>query len=118
MDLVHHLLVLLHLLGMAAVVGSAVFVARGRVTPALLWGARAQVLTGLLLVGLLEAGDEPVNHPKVGVKLVVAIAVAACAEIAAGRSRRGAGEQVTLVHAAGALAVLNTAVAVLWTSSS
>jgi hypothetical protein len=118
MDLVHHLLVLLHLLGMAAVVGSAVFVARGRATPALVWGARAQVLTGLLLVGLLEAGDDPVNHAKIGVKLVVALAVAACAEIAAGRVRRGGGEQPQLVTGAGGLAVLNTAVAVLWTSSS
>ena len=37
---------------MAAIVGSAVFVARGVATPALLWGARAQLVTGILLVGL------------------------------------------------------------------
>ena len=114
MDLVHDLLVLLHLLGMAAIVGSAVFVARGRVTPALLWGARAQVLTGILLAGLASAGDDPVNTTKLGVKLVVAIAVAACVEIANGGKRRGTGERAQLVTAAGALAVLNTAVAVLW----
>lgn len=115
MDLVHGLLVLLHLLGMAAIVGSAVFVARGRVTPALVWGARAQVVTGILLVGLAEAGDDPVDNTKVAVKLVVAIAVAACAEIANGGVRRGRGERAQLVTAAGALAVLNTAIAVLWT---
>lgn len=114
MDLLTDLVVVLHLLGLAAIVGSAVFVARGVPTSALVWGARAQLVTGLILVGLAQAGDDSVNHTKVGVKLLVAIAVAACAEIAAGRERRGQGKP-ELVHAAGALAVLNTLVAVLWT---
>ena len=43
MDLLVNVFVVLHLLGMAAIIGSAVFVARGAVTPALLWGARAQL---------------------------------------------------------------------------
>ncbi|MEO7267751.1 MAG: hypothetical protein ABIW49_00895 [Knoellia sp.] len=117
MDFLINVFVVLHLLGLAAIIGSAVFVARGVPTPALVWGARAQIITGLILVGLGEAGDEPLNHTKIGVKLLIAIAVAACAEIAAGRERRGQGNP-QLVHAAGALAVLNTLVAVLWTSAS
>ena len=114
MDLLHDLLLFLHVLGVAAIVGSAVFVARGRVTPALLWGARAQIVTGLLLVAVAEAGDhDPVNNAKIGVKLVVALAVVACAEIANARSKRG--DLVpNLVNAAGALALVNTAVAVFW----
>lgn len=118
MEFVEHVLVLLHLLGMAAIIGSAVFVARGKVTPALVWGARAQLVTGLLLVGVVEAGDEPVNHAKIGVKLLVAVAVAACAEIAAAKERKGQGSRPQLVRVAGWLAVLNAAVAVLWTSAS
>ncbi|MGL4175263.1 MAG: hypothetical protein ACRCSN_04225 [Dermatophilaceae bacterium] len=114
MELVQNLVVLAHLLGMAAIVGSAVFVARDRVTPALVWGSRMQVLTGIVLVGLAEALDDDVDHVKVGVKLVVGIAVAGCAEVAAGRSRRGAGSVVPLVRAAAGLALLATAVAVLW----
>ena len=71
MEILEHLLVLAHLLGMAAIVGSAVFVARGAVTPALVWGARAQLLTGILLVGLAEAGDDDhLNNTKIAVKLV------------------------------------------------
>jgi hypothetical protein len=115
MELVSHVLVVLHLIGMAAIVGSAVLVARGLVTPALVWGARAQLVTGLLLVGLAEMGDETVNNAKIAVKLLVAVAVAACAEIARARAR-GDRPVATLVTAAGWLAVLNTAVAVLWTS--
>ena len=113
MEIVEHLVVLVHLLGMAAIVGSAVFVARGTVTPALVWGARAQLVTGLLLVGLAEMGDGDVNHAKVGIKLLVAIAVAACAAIAAAKAKKG-DERAQLVTAAGALALLNTAIAVLW----
>ncbi|KRE62105.1 hypothetical protein [Nostocoides sp. Soil756] len=118
MTLLENVFVLLHLLGMAAIVGSAVFVARGRSTPALLWGARAQIVSGLILVGIAGAGTDPVNHAKIGVKLVIAIAVAACAEIAAAKVRKGEGERPQLVTAAGALAVLNAAIAVLWVSGS
>jgi hypothetical protein len=114
MDFVKDLFVLLHLVGMAAVVGGWIAVVRApKIIPAILWGARAQVLTGLLLVGIHEMGDDPVNNAKVGVKLLVALAVAACAEIANARQKRGE-PKPTLVGAAGALALLNTAIAVLW----
>ena len=114
MEILENLLVLAHLLGMAAIVGSAVFVARGVATPALLWGARAQLVTGLLLVGVAQAGDDPVNNTKIGVKLVIAVAVVACAEIAAAKERKGEGARPQLVTAAGVLALVNTAIAVLW----
>jgi uncharacterized membrane protein HdeD (DUF308 family) len=114
MDFVKDLFVLLHLVGMAAVVGGWIAVVRApKVIPANLWGARAQVLTGLLLVGIHEMNDDPTNNTKVAVKLLVALAVAACAEIANARQKRGE-PNPTLVNAAGALALLNTAVAVLW----
>ena len=112
MDALKIVVLVLHLLGLLAIVGSVV-VKRGVPTPALVWGARAQILTGLALVGINEAGDGDVNHTKIAVKLLVALGVAACAEIAAGRERRGQGNP-NLVHAAGALAIVNTLVAVLW----
>jgi len=113
MQVIEHLVLLLHLFGMAAIVGSAVFIARGAATGALVWGARAQLVTGLILVGILEAGTDPVNHAKIGVKLLIALIVVACAEVAAVRSRKGEARP-ELVTASGALAVLNAAIAVLW----
>jgi uncharacterized membrane protein len=114
MDVVKDLLVFLHLVGMAAIVGGWLVVRNEpRIVAPIVWGARAQIVTGLLLVGIAEALDDPVNNPKVGVKLVVALAVVACAEIANARQKRGE-PNPTLVHAAGALAVLNTAVAAFW----
>ena len=64
-------------------------------------GARAQLVTGLVLVGLAETGDEELNNTKVGVKLLVAVAVAACAEVAAAKERKKQGPRPQLVTAAG-----------------
>lgn len=113
MDFVYHLFVLAHLVGMAALVGGyLVTVRRPAWNAAMLWGARLQILTGLVLVGMLEmgAGDGTPNHLKIGVKLLVALAVVALAEVG---SRRQPGN-TTLVNAAGALALVDVAVAVLW----
>lgn len=117
MDIVINIFVVLHLLGMAAIVGGWLAARSGSSTLApLVWGARAQLVTGLLLVGLHEMSKDPgesLNHTKVAVKLLVAIAVAACAEIAAGRARKGQGKP-ELVDAAAGLTVLNVLIAVLW----
>ncbi len=114
MEILINVFVVLHLLGMAAIIGSALFVARGAVTPALVWGARAQLLTGIILVGLVQANDEKFDNGWFAVKLLVAIAVVACAEIAAAKERKGQGARPQLVLAAGVLALVNVLVAVLW----
>ena len=118
MDFVYNLVVVLHLLGMAALVGGWFAFTRGVAsTEVMVWGARAQVLTGLVLVGLAEAVDsldKHVDNPKIGVKLVVALAAAGCIEIARGRARRTGAEARGLVQAAGGLGVLNVLVAALW----
>ena len=119
MSFVYDLVVVLHLLGMAALVGGwAAFARKGLDTTELMsLGARAQVVTGLVLVALAEGVsslDKDLNHPKIGVKLVVAIAAAACIEIARGRAKRGAPLNRGLVMASGGLGVLNVAVAALW----
>jgi hypothetical protein len=129
--------VVLHLLGAAAIIGPWLAAPRaGRIRMAMVWGARAQVVTGIVLVALHEMSTDPsdaLNRTKIGVKLVVALACAACAEIANGRQRRAlaatpAGEGATatatlpamlpatgLVQVTALLAILNVCIAVLWT---
>lgn len=119
MDLVYSLLVAAHLLGMAALVGGYLSGATASRTtapgPVMVWGARTQLVTGLALVGLGEAVlDVDYNHVKIGVKLVLAVVVAGLVEVVAARMRRGAMAPSTLVHTAGALAVVTVLVAVLW----
>jgi hypothetical protein len=138
MRVVIGILVVLHLLGAAAIIGPWLAAPRaGRIRMAMVWGARAQVVTGILLVGLHEMSSDPADElirAKIAVKLVIALAVAACAEVANGRQRRAlsaadAGDSVGaggaaatavlpaagLVQATALLAILNVCVAVLWT---
>lgn len=116
MDLVRDLLVVLHLLGMAAIVGGWLAVLKApRVLATVVNGARVQVVTGVILLGLLESGvlddDGEPNRAKFGVKLLVGIVVAGLAEA---NAKRGERVRPGLVHAIGGLAVLNVLIAVLW----
>jgi thiamine transporter ThiT len=117
MDFVYNVLVALHLLGMAAVVGGWIAVRSGRTLIApIVWGARAQLVTGLLLVGIASAikdDDHTVDNAKIAVKLVIALGVLAAAEIGRARTKRGQ-DAGTLLDVAGGGAVVNVLVAALW----
>jgi hypothetical protein len=117
MDFLTKILVALHLLGMAAIVGGWI-AARGKTgfPAAVVWGARAQLVTGILLVGLFEATKDPgqsLNNAKIGVKLIVAIAVVAFAEIGRARAKRDEASE-THLDIAGAGGIVNVLVAALW----
>lgn len=78
MDFLHKLLLFIHLIGLAAVLGGAlVQIAEPprRVTTMILHGAGTQLLSGVLLVGVLEADDVEVDQAKIAVKLVVALVI-------------------------------------------
>ncbi len=117
MDFVYNLVVALHLLGMAAIVGGWIAVRSGRTVIApIVWGARAQLLTGLALVGIASAikdDEHTVNNAKIAVKLVIALGVVAAAEIGAARGRKGK-DTGNLLDAAGGGAVVNVLVAAIW----
>lgn len=87
----------------------------GPVPALMLWPARLQLLLGLVLVGLAEGAlDMSLNHMKVGIKLLVALAVVACLEIANAARRKDHGQgRPALVHAAAALVIVNILVAYL-----
>jgi hypothetical protein len=117
MDLLHKILLFLHLLGMACVVGGWIATRVGRtVTPVIVWGARAQIVTGLLLVAFASMNttdDWVVNNAKIGVKLVIALVVVTAAEIGNARSKRGQ-DAGTMLDVAGVSGVVATLVATLW----
>jgi Tfp pilus assembly protein PilN len=113
-DFLEKLLLFLHLIGMAAVVGGAlvqIATPPRRITAMILHGGLTQVVTGVLLVGVLEADDADVNHAKIGVKLAVALVIVALAWIYRAR------EQVSDAVYFGilALALGNVGIAVFWT---
>jgi hypothetical protein len=78
METLRLVLLLIHLLGFAALFGGLLAQAKApekRVNGAMRDGAGTAFLAGLLLVGVLEAGDEDVDHVKVGVKFAIGLVV-------------------------------------------
>lgn len=118
MQVLSNIVVALHMLGMAAIVGSFLVQMRASsnfATPWVLGGAITQLVTGVLLVGLAYAtGDgDHVNNAKIAVKLVIAAAVLVAAIIAFVQQKKG-GKVKPAFHAAGGLALVNVLVATLW----
>lgn len=111
MEALHLVLYVLHMIALIAIVISPPIPGSGHLVQ--VWAARAQLLIGLALTGLAEAGDDPVNHAKIGTKLLVMIAVLACAEIGNAKSKRGENGR-TLAFVAAGLAVVNAVIAFAW----
>lgn len=112
MDLVRDILLVAHLLGLAAIMGPVLAQLRSStksITPVMVWGARAQIVTGVLLAGLVSMGDDA-NHWKIGTKLLLALAVAGVAESQA----RKAGSNARAYWIIGGLTLVVIAVAVIW----
>ncbi len=115
MDILRQILLFLHILGFAALLGGLFVQASAserRVNSAMRDGIGTAFLAGLGLVGVLEAGDTDVNHAKVAVKLVIGLVVLALVMANARKERIPNG----LFFGILALSVLNVAVAVFWSS--
>lgn len=79
MDFLRDALLVLHLVGFGALFGGALVQLRDDVkvvNSAMLQGALTQVVSGVLLVGVIEAAGDSVNNAKIGVKLAVGLVVA------------------------------------------
>ena len=110
MSFVYALLVFLHFVGAAALVGGWLVSFKSPTVHAWqLYGAWLQLLTGLGLVGLLE-----MNDAKIGVKLVIVIAVLVAAILARRKIAQGQDVSTGLAHAVGGLSLINIAIAVFW----
>ncbi|UFU05647.1 hypothetical protein [Ruania halotolerans] len=114
MEIVYNIVLVLHLLGWALVLGGAVYGMRSvTLSKGVLHGILTALIAGILMVGIASAGvagDEP-NNIKIGVKLVIALVVTALA-IYGNRNS----EKVTrgFLGAIAGLTTVNVAIAVLW----
>lgn len=79
MEFLRQLLLVIHLLGFAALFGGMFLQMRDpekKINAAMRDGAGTAFLTGLLLVGVLEGTDGvSLDHTKVGIKLVVSLVI-------------------------------------------
>ncbi|WNB86073.1 hypothetical protein [Cellulomonas sp. ATA003] len=113
METLYDVLLVLHLIGWAIVLGAAVVSMRTPTIPrGMLHGILTALVTGIVMVGLASAGlaaDEP-NNVKIGLKLLIAVVVTALVVLGGRRERVTTG----LLGAIAGLTVVNVAIAVLW----
>lgn len=113
MEILRLVLLFAHLLGFAALFGGLLVQARNpekSVNAAMRDGVGTAFLAGLLLVGVLEAGDEPVNHAKIAVKFAIGLVllVLVMANVRKPSIPQGLWGGLLL------LSVVNVAVAIFW----
>lgn len=127
MDLIRDITLILHFIGLALIIGPFMVQMRAHSGYAFGWvftGSIIQMVTGLLLTGLAEMrlADDPdmsVNHAKIAVKSVVALVIFIVALIGYLKSKKlspsdNERKLLPLLHTAGALAIVNVIVAVVW----
>lgn len=116
MEILKGVLVVLHIVGFGVVFGGvlaqlpAVRKGVARITPGIFHGANLLFLTGLLLVGMKYALDEPVDNLKIGVKLAVLIVI----EVIILMYRKKVPVSGAVIGSIAGLSALNVCIAVLW----
>lgn len=124
MSALFDVLLILHFLGLAAVIGAFLVQVRRKGGFQTSWpiiGLVVQLVTGLGMMGIIDAThDGGADHAKLGVKLVVAAVALVLAFVARARQWRAdagsakAAAALPFFHSAGALAIVNVFIAVLW----
>lgn len=113
MEVVKGLVLVLHFIGLAGIIGGVLVQWRSqtrKIDALVLHGALTQLVTGVALVGLRYALDEPVSNPKIGLKLGILVVIMALAWV----YRKRESVPTWVWAGIGALTVLNIGVAVLW----
>lgn len=117
MDVLIHVFVALHIIGIAALLGGfltqlkAMGAGTARFTPAMLHGALTMLVTGAILVGLNQADDQTVNNIKIGVKLALLVVVLGLVYVQRDEEK----VEKPLFGLVGLLTTANIFIAVLWT---
>ncbi|WP_322921234.1 hypothetical protein [Nocardioides renjunii] len=113
METLRLVLLLIHVLGFAALLGGLLVQVREPhkvVNPPMRDGAGTAFLAGLLLVGVLEAGDTDVDHAKIGVKFGIGLVILVLVMVNMRKPRIPQGLYLGLL----VLTVANIAVAIFW----
>lgn len=109
--------VLIHLTGMAILVGAFILNMRAKSNfpfTIMVWGASIQLVTGTILVGLAYAGNDAPDNLKITIKALLATGALIAAILGSGRQKKGVTRLQPFFHAAGGLAFISLIIAVLW----
>ncbi len=119
MDFLFNVLVVLHFVGLASLLGGVIVQMKSAekgVNAAMLHGALTQLVTGVLMVGMIESGsmgdaaEDNLIMAKIGVKLIIVLVITVLAFV----GRRRTPPQVPLWATIGVLTLANVVIAVFW----
>ena len=116
MEFLRHVLLVVHMLGFAALVGGLLVQARSpekTVNSLMRDGAGTAFIAGLLLVGVIEADDGTLDNTKIAVKGVIGLVILVLVMANLRRERIANGLWALLLI----LTVTNICVAVFWASA-
>ncbi len=117
MEFLFHVIVVLHFVGLASLLGGFLVQMSSPdkgVNPAMFHGALTQLVTGVLMVGMIESGalgaeeEDELNMMKIGIKLIIVLIITVLAFV----GRKKTPPQVPLWATIGALTLLNVVIAV------
>ena len=116
MTIVFSILVFLHIVGAAMIVGYWIATLKEpTVHPRQRDGAFLQLLTGIAMMGVIPMmPDADPNYFKLGIKFAIGLAVAVLAVIGTRKVKKGEPVSTGLAHGVGGLALVNIAIATLW----
>ena len=119
MEFVFHVVVVLHFVGLALLLGAFLVQVRDPQKTVTRWmwdGALTQILTGVIMVGMISSGllgeeeKAELDNTKIAVKLAVVLVIAVLAFI----GKRRPAPQVGLWATIGLLTLANVVIAVFW----
>ncbi|WP_344060701.1 Fe-S protein [Microbacterium pumilum] len=116
MEILRHVVVLIHLVGFAILFGAwVVEVAnrRHRVTPLMNIGLGIAAVAGLILAAPWGISYD-LNYVKLGVKFVIVIVIGALLGIGVGRERKTGSVPPGIFWSVGILTLVNAGIAVIW----
>ncbi|MBP2437184.1 Fe-S protein [Microbacterium amylolyticum] len=117
METLRSIVVLVHLIGFAALFGAWLVEAvsgRREITKLMNWGLAIALVAGLALAAPWGLGDGDLNHMKVGIKLIVVVIVGALLGIGAAKQKRTGSVPAGLFWSVGILTAANAGLAVIW----
>lgn len=116
MSILFSILVFLHIVGAAMIVGYWIATLKEpTVHPRQRDGAFLQLLTGIAMMGLLPfMPDAEPNYFKLGIKFAIGVAVAVLAVIGSRKVKKGEAVSTGIAHGVGGLALVNIAIATIW----
>lgn len=115
MEILRHVVLLVHLVGFAMLFGGWVVELFGKrsINRVMHWGLAVAAVAGLALAAPWGI-DYDMNYAKIGTKLVILLVIGALLGIGAGRERKSGSVPAAIFWLIGLLTLANAAIAVLW----